>query len=67
MKKEDGMRGQTQRRSTRRYRQRWLIDAMVATIGIEYHQARLAPPARPAARAQAEPIPVDMRGRSRKR
>ncbi len=67
MKNVDGMRAQTQRRSTRWYRQRRLMDAVVETIGIEYDQARLAPPARPAARAQAEPIPVDMRGRSRKR
>lgn len=47
------MRGEVNRRSKRWYQQRWLMDSVVQTIGIEWDQERLSHYARPAGPAAA--------------
>jgi dipeptidyl aminopeptidase/acylaminoacyl peptidase len=47
------MRGEVNRRSKRWYQQRWLMDTVVETIGIEWDQERLVHYARPAGPAAA--------------
>jgi pimeloyl-ACP methyl ester carboxylesterase len=47
------MRGEVNRRSKRWHQQRWLMDTLVETIGIEWDQERLAHYARPAGPAAA--------------
>ena len=52
------MRGDVERRSKRWLQQRWLMDTVVETIGIEWEQERLSHYARPAGPAAAAHAPT---------